>query len=129
MSNSSLYSILDVKSGKYGPVVNFQNDYVAIRNFQELILRGDETSMLRLYPADHCLYCVGRFDYDTGITTSIPAPSLIMTGLEACTKAIAENDRRIALNKRLQGIKLQDDSALSESPIESGELPYVDITS
>lgn len=110
MSKISIYSILDVKSNCYGPLISFANDATAIRAFQEMIISGDRDSMLALYPTDYILCCIGFYDNEFGTIESTPAPMHIMTGLDAATAAIQQSDRRRALRARLDGVKdLSDD--------------------
>lgn len=103
-----MYTILDTKSGVFGPLMSFLNDHTAIRSFQEMIISRDEGSLLALYPTDFTLYCIGTFDNENGSIQTLPAPNLIMTGFEASTKAIEEATRRRNLRARLDGVKVED---------------------
>lgn len=104
---TKLYSILDSKAGIYGPLLSFQNDSTAIRSFQEMLVSGDSNSLLALYPTDYLLYCVGDFQQDKGVVTG-SLPTLVLTGLEACTKAIDEVQRRKRFREQLSGASSSD---------------------
>lgn len=105
MSKVSIYSILDTKSGAYGPLISFANDHTAVRAFQEMIISGDRNSMLALYPTDYILCCIGFYDNELGVVESTPAPMHVITGLDASTMAINEAERRRKLRARLDGVR------------------------
>lgn len=133
--STRVYSIYDVKSGMYGPVMTFCNDNTAIRSFQEMLTSGDRQSLLALYPADYILFCLGIYHQDTGVIESLPAPMNIMSGMQAFTQACQEAEARRERQKRLDGInsdtvrKINNDYQKcavenSQSRVEGETLPH-----
>lgn len=59
-----LYSLKDVKSQQFGPVMMGQNDQHMTRTLQEAFEGSRET--VARFPGDFELYLVGEFDTDTG---------------------------------------------------------------
>lgn len=55
-----LYSVMDVKSEQYGPIMALHHDAVAIREFAAAI--DQPNSMIAKYPEDFELHCVGSFE-------------------------------------------------------------------
>lgn len=106
---TNLYSILDVKTQMYGPIISFHNDMAAIRAFMEMIISGDRNSMISLYPSDYILTVVGKFDQDKGLVEGIPRPEHVITGMEAMTRAISENEQRRRLRQQLQGVEQEQE--------------------
>lgn len=104
---NSVFSILDTKSGAYGPLICFQNELIAVRSFQEMICSGDKNSLLSLYPADYLLCCIGHFDNETGVITPLAAPSHIITGLDAYNKGFAELQARVLRQRKIENLKKQ----------------------
>lgn len=113
MSTVSVYSVLDTKSGMYGPLITFVNDNTALRSFQEMIISPDENSLLSMYPTDYCLYCIGQFDNELGLLRPSPAPVLVCTGLDAATNAVSELRRRKDLRAKIHSL-VSEDKSLSE---------------
>lgn len=60
---TKLYAIKD-KRIEFGPLYEDKNDASALRNFEELIRKGD--SLANRYPDDFELYYMGEYDRDTG---------------------------------------------------------------
>lgn len=123
---ANLYSIFDVKASKYGPIISFQNDNTAIRSFMEMLISGDKNSLLALYPTDYLLYCVGSFDQDTGLVTSLPAPQHVISGLECISRAVDEVNRRKRMKQSLEeGVIFSSSSAApagSSSDVSSDQV-------
>lgn len=109
---TGIYSIFDVKSAKYGPLISFENDLMAIRSFTEMLISGDKNSMLSLYPQDYLLHCLGHYDRDTGKLIPDPAPQMIISGTEAIIKAIDEVNRRKRMREALEKGELKGDNQL-----------------
>lgn len=105
MSTVMLFSILDTKSQVYGPIMSFINQQTAYRSFQEMLISGDKNSLLSLYPTDYSLFVLGSFDNVTGKFEIFPAPTIVCTGFEACTKAIEEAEKRRNFQSKLQGVR------------------------
>lgn len=75
-----IYSILDIKSNLFGPLVDMPNDASAIRLFDGLV--NDNTfSTVSLYPEDFALYEICHFDDSTGfVDNSADFPRHIVDG-------------------------------------------------
>ena len=54
----NLYTIFDSLAQKSGPLMEAENDKVAIRQFQHMFKNVD-------HKGDFTLHCVGRYDHDT----------------------------------------------------------------
>lgn len=121
MTQVNLFSILDVKSSVYGPVMSFINDQTAIRAFQEMCISRDDTSLLALYPTDYVLSHIGIYDQSLGVITPC-TPRIVISGQEALTYALAELEKRRAIRARLSGQTSVDDLAsagISETSLVS----------
>lgn len=116
MSKVNLFSILDVKSGMYGPVMSFVNDKTAIRAFQEMCISRDNNSLIALYPTDYVLSHIGIYDQDTGLIDPC-SPRIVVSGQEATTLALVELERRRELKAKLDGnINASSDSSYMYDP-------------
>ena len=71
-----LYSVYDKKADVYSPIMQFDNDVSAVRNFQQACAQND--SLLSRYPDDFRLDYVGDFDSKLGILYPINAPKVIV---------------------------------------------------
>lgn len=121
MSKVNLFSILDVKSGMYGPVMSFVNDKTAIRAFQEMCISRDQNSLIALYPTDYVLSHVGIYDQETGIIDPC-SPRIVVSGQEATTLALVELERRRSLKAQLDGQIVSssgESSHVENLPVES----------
>lgn len=98
---TNLYSIFDVKTSVYGPLMSFQNDASAIRSFQEMLISGDKNSMLALYPTDYMLFVVGKFNQENGQLEGV-MPTMVISGTECITNAINEVNRRKKMREALE---------------------------
>lgn len=58
------YTIKDAKSGTYGVPFFTQNDATAERSFKQAAM--DENTTINKFPEDYALYCVGKFDDNSG---------------------------------------------------------------
>lgn len=77
-----LYSVLDVKSKQFGPVVESRSDEEAIRSFLITIQNAPKNDLIGLYPQDFVLFKVGDFDHSVGLLSFEPSPVQLITGLE-----------------------------------------------
>lgn len=59
-----IYSVLDQKSGDFGPVVCYVNDEVAKRAFS--LMCKDKSTLYGLAPADFELFCLGEYITSSG---------------------------------------------------------------
>jgi len=71
----TLYVINDNIALESGPVFEAKNDAVAMRNYQQLVLKT-----AGIQPGDFSLYRVGEINHETNIVTST-YPELILTNL------------------------------------------------
>ena len=71
-----LYSVYDKKADVYSPIMQFDNDVSAVRNFQQACSQAD--SLLSRYPDDFRLDYVGDFDCKLGILYPINNPKVIV---------------------------------------------------
>lgn len=72
-----LYSVYDKKANVYSPIMQFDNDVSAVRNFQQACNQTD--SLLSRYPDDFRLDYVGDFDSNLGMLISLQtAPKVIV---------------------------------------------------
>lgn len=110
MSRVELFSILDSKSGFYGPLMSFKNQETAVRSFMEMIISGDQNSLLSLYPTDYILFSVGYFEQDTGFI-SAEKPYLVISGFDAMQRAVDQVNRRQRFQKALKTGELDPDDA------------------
>ncbi|UPW41617.1 nonstructural protein [Peromfec virus RodF8_40] len=120
MTQAGIYSLLDVKSKMYGPLITFISDEVAIRNIQEMFISGDKRSLFCMYPQDYILFCLGHYDNATGQLIPLPAPALVINGMEVASRALEDIERRRALTERLEGIHA---SSPAVNPHVNPELP------
>lgn len=66
----NIYSIRDCHTGFMSPTFD-QNDSSAARNFRHAA--ASKETLLNSHPNDFQLYCIGRFDSETGqITPELP---------------------------------------------------------
>lgn len=68
------YSIYDKKTGEYMVPFFCPNVVTALRSLSNALR---EKSNLSDYPADFCLYEIGRFDKDGGLLISSPNPVFV----------------------------------------------------
>lgn len=111
-----IYSIYDIKTGHYGPVMTFANDGSAIRSFQEMMISSKGESLLSLYPSDYILFCLGLYDQETGRIECCPAPMNIISGSEAFTRACVEANERRKRASALSGKSFSDDVDFTVPP-------------
>lgn len=78
-----LYSILDVKSHAFGPLVESRSDDEAIRSFLITIQNAPKSDLIGLFPQDFVLFMVGDFDHTSGLLSFESSPVQLMTGIEA----------------------------------------------
>lgn len=105
MTRVGIYSLLDVKSKMYGPLIAFASDEVAVRNVQEMYLSGDPASLFCKYPQDYILFCLGHYDNSDGLLIPLPAPMLVANGLELSAKALDELENRRKIAERMSSIR------------------------
>ncbi|UPW40904.1 nonstructural protein [Sigmofec virus UA08Rod_6143] len=102
MTLCTIYTLMDVKSAKFGPVMTFANDELAIRSFCAMISSPDKDSLIALYPQDYSLYSLAVYDNDTGEIRPEVAPRLVLTALQgvkrACEDRVARNNIRKMLD-------------------------------
>lgn len=77
-----LYSVLDVKSGSFGPLLEQKKDEEAVRSFLITIQNAPKNDLLGLFPEDFALYRVGDFNHFNGEISFEPTPYKLITGLE-----------------------------------------------
>lgn len=77
MSSVKMYCVRDVKVGGFNNPFCFVNDAVAVRSFEALVNEPSQESMISKYPGDYDLYCVGIFDQDTGLMSSMQPEHVI----------------------------------------------------
>lgn len=110
-----LYSIMDTKQARYGSLMTFVSDADAIRAFQTLLTQNEQGSMLALYPTDYTMFCLGCFDKEKGLIEGC-IPQLVITGLDALTRALDEHRRRLSFQKQLRELRETDtDDVLVEA--------------
>lgn len=86
----NVYSMRDKHTGFLSPTFEV-NDQVAIRAFSYALL-NTPGSVLGFAPTDFDLYCLGSFDTDTGFISSLPVPSLVITGDSAFHSSFNKED-------------------------------------
>ncbi len=69
-----IYSIFDKKAVVYSPLMTFENDTYAMREFEHIASSG----LVSRYPSDFALYCVGEFDDKVGLLTSFEVPKFVI---------------------------------------------------
>ena len=74
----NIYSIRDVKTGKFSAIDIQERDEVEIRGFAYAINGGNE--IMAFKPKDFDLYKLGEYDYATGVITPLSMPELIVNG-------------------------------------------------
>ena len=67
----NVYSIRDVKAGKYNGLICFPNDEMAKRAISSAVNYGSQGTLLHEYPEDVQVFKVGSFDEDTGAINSL----------------------------------------------------------
>lgn len=60
-----LYAVYDRKADAFGPVMSYQHDAVAVRDFGQAAL--DPNSSIHRYPEDFELQCIGGYE-DTHVS-------------------------------------------------------------
>lgn len=60
-----LYAVYDEKAQTTQPVYEQANDLVAIRDFS-MLCQNEKVDMIRKFPEDYALLCLGELDTDTG---------------------------------------------------------------
>lgn len=73
-----VYSLLDIVAKTFSPLNMAQNNEVAIRNFKYAC---NNDAQMKATAKDLELYCVGEFDYSTGIITGCDK-TLVIRGLD-----------------------------------------------
>lgn len=66
---TNLYSICDVLTREFGPVLEFASDAAAVRAVKNLIKTRPE-SPIALNPNNFRLYRLGNFDSDSGVISA-----------------------------------------------------------
>lgn len=74
-----VYAMRDVYTGFMAPTVE-QVDAVAIRNFGHALYMQ---RTLQLSAKDYDLYCLGSYDTDSGVITSVVPPRHVIDGVSA----------------------------------------------
>lgn len=75
--NFALYTVYDTVAMEAGPIFQARNDAVAVRAFKRMMTED------HVNDADYRLYCVGEFDTDDLVVTSIPSKEVFSPGSEA----------------------------------------------
>lgn len=81
-----LFSLFDIKTSTFGPIMTFETREVAIRNIAFVLLRGGDSALVHC-PDDFVLYELGDFDITTGVVDLHPAPLSIANGREFLKEA------------------------------------------
>lgn len=68
MATKRLYSVLDMKSGLHGPIMQFNRDGEAIRALESTV-NGEKSNHISRNPEDFQLHFLGEFNEETGIIT------------------------------------------------------------
>lgn len=72
-----IYSIFDKKAIVYSPLMTFENDTYAIREFEHIASSG----LIHRYPEDFALYCLGSYDDKVGLISSQAVPCFVVEAL------------------------------------------------
>ena len=78
-----IYAVYDKKQQSTQPIYEQVNNMVAIRDFS-MLCSNEKVDMIRTYPEDYCLMCLGEFDTETGVIT--PSVQTIAEASEYVTK-------------------------------------------
>lgn len=63
-----IFTVFDKKAKSTQPIYEATTDLVAIRDFS-MLCQNDKVEMIRKFPDDYCLMCLGELDTDTGAIT------------------------------------------------------------
>lgn len=66
-----IYAVYDRQAKSTQPIYEQTNDLVAIRDFS-MLCQNEKVDMIRKFPDDYCLMCLGQIDTDTGAIISEP---------------------------------------------------------
>lgn len=77
---SNLYCVRDAKTGFMTPTLDL-SDASAMRNFAHAIVSSP--SVLTSFTQDFDLYCLGSFDSDSGVVSSLVPPRHVISGMDA----------------------------------------------
>ena len=77
----SVYSIRDCKMESFGIPVLIENDSVAIRQFGDIITKGND-NLMSIHPSDFALYKLGDFDPVTGKFINLDCPVILANGAD-----------------------------------------------
>lgn len=72
-----LYSVFDIQSEAYGPIIAVTREPEAVRSFTDIV-NGPKDTMIARYPEDFVLTRLGRFDEMTG--ELFPELSVVIRG-------------------------------------------------
>jgi hypothetical protein len=75
MAILNVYTVRDQKVGFSGLTME-KNDAVAIRNFGYSVNNAE--TLINFSPVDFALYCVGKFDTDSGKIDAFAVPELVV---------------------------------------------------
>lgn len=77
---NKIYSVRDVKTGYFAPVLD-RDDASAIRGFA--LSLQDPHTIMGFTPQDFDLYCLGVFETETGRVTAYDSPAFVISGPDA----------------------------------------------
>lgn len=63
MAINKIYSIYDMKSESYGPLMAYPTDGVAIREFEQI---ATSEGIIKKFPDDYSLHHLGEYESSTG---------------------------------------------------------------
>lgn len=80
----SIYAIRDDKMESFGVPVIIENDAVAIRQFGDVLSKGD--SVMTAHPEDFTIYCLGSYDSVDGRFENFDIPRKLANGADFGSK-------------------------------------------
>lgn len=84
-----LFTVKDVKAGRFTGVVMFPNRQVALRAFSTAVNDKSSQSLLSQYPEDAQIFCVGTFDDESG--ELIQTSEFVCNALDLVKKETSEH--------------------------------------
>lgn len=99
-----VFAVFDVKAAAFGAPQFMATRGLAMRAFAEA--SADARSPLAQYPADYSLYELGEYDPATGMITSLPQPSMLVSAAAIIQeRELQRKSREPELSMKVEEVK------------------------
>lgn len=92
-----LFSLLDTKTGIFGPLMDCETAASAVRNIKTFLNSG-EKSMFSMYPEDYELFQLGDYDKTVGTVIGLEAPLRICSLLEVKAQLLNKENSDVSVS-------------------------------